>query len=786
MPDSNVPQVTTSGNNELHEGGAVLSALVTGFPKHHQGVANLHTPWPRPPAGLVHVQARLPGSSEVKATTGLFPAGTKTRTVNDLAAVDCVGLDADAADWLSATDPATYKGSKEAKARMHALSVDDPDALNTLLHAHRNVVLSFLHAAGFPAPTRTVHSGYGLHSWWHFDRAVFKSDPDWHTVRAVSGVMIDKVNAWAGFNLFDPAAKDLGTRLLSFPGAYNLKGRAKRLILTSGYSNTVLTVNQVEDWVGIHKSVDPITGRVKKSRPAALSLSERGAVVYCDLATIAMKDGRSLLAWVNDLNPGEERTGCPSPVGETDPASLTLHHEVGSHPWARWVHDFGSGENLVHSDGAGPRTGGGESEDDVLAGIVPPKLIRIPTKPTGDNLPGDAVLDDDPDGVMVGLQPGQANPGVKLRLIENPEDRASEVAASILEARAPQVPDTTTGAYSASLDAMVDEALGMPGHASGAAAAALERFTGLRRSLFCSRAGLWSYGAKNEGDELKGSRLACMSLRCQDCGPTLLAATAGATRAILESVFRLPTERDWDRASWLQWDGVILPDLNDPKTLQRWADGAPHDRHFFTIHTSATTSQTLVFYRRAGGHRPQPSKTKPSQLSARMADAVEYQLPTFRHWLLNAIQTTMESIDPAAWGRAKRVHVISGRAWLVGAITSLRDALLKRKGKPEEDRDPNETRAVSYMPPKEVRAKLEGIGGHTMHQETTTRAIKLGVTVAQHVRIGTGVEAAPVGPMFKVAVRTGTIPTIRRKAARAVVANDRLEGVEWVDVLADT
>lgn len=782
MTSSNVPQLPTSGNNELHEGGATLSALVTGFPKHHQGVANLHTPWPRPPAGLVHVQARLPGSSEVKATTGLFPAGTKTRTVNDLAAVDCVGLDADAADWLSATDPATYKGSKEAKARMHALSVDDPDALNALLHAHRNVVLSFLHAAGFPAPTRTVHSGYGLHLWWHFDRAVFKSDPDWHTVRAVSGVMIDKVNALTGFNLFDPAAKDLGTRLLSFPGAYNLKGRAKRLILVNGYSNTILTVNQVEDWVGIHKTVDPITGRVKKSRPAALSLSERGAVVYCDLATIQMKDGRSLLAWVNDLNPGEERTGCPSPVGETDPASLTLHHEAGSHPWVRWVHDFGSGENLVHSAGAEPRTGGGESEDDVLAGIDGAKLIRTTTKLSTVNLPGDAVVDDDPDGVMVGLQPGQANPGVKLRLIENPEDRASEVAASILVARAPQVPDPTTDAYSASLDAMVDEALGMPGHTSGAAAAALERFTGLRKALFCTRNAMWCYSAKNDGDAVKGSRLACMSLRCPDCGPAVLAATTGATRAILEAVFR--PEGEGLQTAMRHWGAVILPDLKNTQTLERWAKDAPRDRHFLTFHTSATASQTLVFYRRAGEHRPQPSRTKPSELSALMADAVEYQLPTFRNWLINAVQAVMDSIDPATWGTAKRVHVIGGRSWLVSAITSLRDALLKRKVKAEEDRDPNLTQVVSRMTPKEVRAQLEAAVEHPMHQETSVQELKIGVTVAQHVRIGSGNDLLPVGPIFEVLVNGGNITPIGRKKAAA--ATDRLEGVEWVDVLADT
>ena len=697
MPDSNVPQVTTRCNNELHEGGVILSALVTGFPKHHQGVANLHTPWPRPPAGLVHAQARLPGSSEVKATTGLFPAGSKTRTVNDLAAVDCIGLDADAADWLFATNSATYKGPKEAKARMHALSVDDPDALNALLHAHRNVVLSFLHAAGFPAPTRTVHSGYGLHLWWHFDRAVFKSDPDWHTVRAVSGVMIDKVNSLTGFNLFDPAAKDLGTRLLSFPGAYNLKGRTKRLILTNGYSDTVLTVNQVEGWVGIHKTVDPITGKVKKSRPAALASSSRSEVVYRDFATIAMNDGRSLLAWVNDLNPGEERTGCPAPVGRDGKASLTLHREAGDHPWARWVHDFGRAQNLVHSSGVEV-----ESEDDVLVGIDGAKLIRITTKISGVNLPGDAVLDDDPDGVMVGLQSGQANSGVKLRLIENPEDRASEVAASILEAHAPQVPDTTTDAYSASLDAMVDEALGMPGHASGATAAALERFTGLRRALFCTRNAMWCYSAKNDGDAVKGSRLACMSLRCPDCGPAVLAATTGATRAILEAVFR--SEGEGLQTAMRHWGAVILPGLKNTQTLERWAKGAPHDRHYLTIHTSASTSQTLVFYRRAGEHRPQPSKTKPSELSALMADAVEYQLPTFRNWLLNAVQTAMEAIDPAAWGPAKRAHIIGGRGWIVSAITSLRDALLKRKTKSEEDRDPNLTRVVSRMTPKEGRA----------------------------------------------------------------------------------
>ena len=741
------------------EFGVHLSPEVTGFPAWWRKGLGGHTPWPNPPAGLRHVRAT---HDESKATTGLFDLKSEKRDRANLLAVDCIGLDADAADWMVATGQ--YPSTEAAKQVMHRQSDADADALNTALMVHRRVILGLVEAAGYPPPTRIVHSGYGLHLWWHLDSPVWKSNAgDWATMQFVAPMMIAKINETAGWHAMDPAAKDGGTRLLAVPGHNNVKGHAKRRVLISGWSDTRLTIAQVESWIGVRTTIDPINGRVRKTRPGPLQGGARSPIEFVDLASpeYRMPDGRTMLAWIQDLAPGSERVGCPAPGGRDGKNSITLHHESKGHPWEWWAHDFGRDRNLVHMPEPvapqGPRGGLTLIENPDEHEIVPVSLYTTtPHKTNGDNSHPIGILDE----VGPPPEPTKAQPAPTAALIEpSLEDAAAKIAADRL-APAP------TGALTPDeldhlLEQAIAEAIGEPVPPTKPYSTAAVRFGDARKAMVCTRAP-WLHSAKTGDHEALAMRLVCRSRRCPDCAPLLTAAAVGAVEAVLGALFA-------NGAGLLrQWRVLILPNLGEAKTLTRWADAAPRDRHYLTIATQANVTHTFVMYRsnfvdEHGDevHRPKRSKTRPSRLDQLLDEAVEYRVPSMTRWIIQHASKLVESIDVDSWD-AKQIRPIRGRGWLIKTIMMVRNALLGIQPESTE-KDPDRVSIVSHMTPKEVQRLAEETALASTAAEQTTQGTKIGAVIATRVRWGFGADPTPAGTILEGLIHSGAIPKVRSK-----------------------
>ncbi len=735
-----------------------------------------HTPWPEPPRGLRHMLGRM-ADGTLKATTGLFRLDSPKRDREHLAAIDCIGLDADMADWLVATGRATV--TEFAKTYMYRLAGADPAAFAALVGTHRDVVLGSLVAAGIPAPSRIVYSGYGHHLWWHLDRCVMRPDAHaWAVVRASGAAMLGRVNGAAGWPVLDTSAADVGTRLLSIPGEQNRKGAVARTVRLSGWSDTRLTIPMLEQWVGVVTTVDPRTGAVRRSIPIGATPSgAKWPVVYADLGSpeYTMPDGRTLLAWIDDVPAGAMRTGCPAPRGHDGQTSVTLFHDP-AHPWGRWAHHFGGGRrNLVHRPG-----GPDGSIDENIDGI---EIARVGI--TGESNTNANGGDPHQDGILDGLGPS-APPAATVRGVAAVTLRAAELAVADLDAPSVGVASPGDEEHARLLDEMVSDALGEPrSHATRPAVrAAVATVHAAARSLVCLRAP-WMHTARASGDCVHSRRMACFAYRCDDCGPIMRTATASALRAVVEAA-----------VAHGAWQVVIIPDLGDDTRLGRWAAQAPCHRHYVTIRTTPTSSQTIILMR--PGHAPPPSKTKPSRLDRQMAVATVYETPTMAAWLSTHIGQICDAIDPAAWADAgKSCDPIGGQQRLVRVVVDVRDTLLHRGSSSAKNTDPDRVAVVTFAPPREVRAAMDPIAGA---ESTSTRATvpsRIGRVLATAERTtypavavvgpdgaptGATVPGPAAGAIFDGVVRDGVIAPVRRRAG-ARVPEAVPDGIEMIDLV---
>lgn len=280
-------------------------------------------PWPAPPTGLEHaprlvpVDPSTPGSArDLFATTGLFAVGAASHTIRDLRGIDCLGLDADASDWLVHEGRFSQPGlAKVWMAQGGSTEVEE------LLVQHRELVAQVVQEAGFGV-TRMVYSGYGHHVWIHLDRPVLSTDPNFGAVLLGVEAMVDVLNRRAGFKIFDTAAKDAGTRLLRPIGAYNSKRGAHRVTKLAGWSDYRLAVEDLVQVVAAYTGSNgiKIVAKAAGGRPLVTRTGPQGQsggryeVRYVDLATMRTNTGRTYASIAEALQPGHG-VQAPSPEG---------------------------------------------------------------------------------------------------------------------------------------------------------------------------------------------------------------------------------------------------------------------------------------------------------------------------------------------------------------------------------------------------------------------------------------------------------------------------------------
>lgn len=274
-----------------------------------RSTAPVRMPWPEPPAGLCHhvrtimrsgVDPSREGPGEF-VTVALFPVGSATATKDDVAAIDCYGLDADAGDWIAAKRILGYQASTPSTAKMalHRMAGEDPDGLADLLDEHRAVVLEAVAGSGIPFPTVVVDSGYGTHLWWWLDRVVYRTQgPEFVPVLAGQARMARHINLHAGWGLIDDCCTNDrdAARRLRLPGSWNRKTRIHPRRVTEvsrlessriGHRHWAnLCHTSDDDWV-----LDMLTG--EPYRPDGGRRGGRG--VHADFRTMEMSDGHGTL-----------------------------------------------------------------------------------------------------------------------------------------------------------------------------------------------------------------------------------------------------------------------------------------------------------------------------------------------------------------------------------------------------------------------------------------------------------------------------------------------------------
>lgn len=284
-----------------------LSDLDDLFTSH----APVRPPWPVPPAGLHHhvrtimregVDPSREGPGEF-ATVALFAVSSPTARKEDVAAIDCYGLDADAGDWVAAHRILGYSAAtpSTAKMAMHRMAGEDPDGLTELLDEHYSVVLQAIDAAGVPFPTVAVNSGYGTHLWWWLDGPVYRTDPRFDPVLAGQARMARAVNLRAGWTLIDDCCTNDrdAARRLRLPGSWNRKARPypRRVVERHRLEGArigadawaALPVTADSDW-----AIDLLTGERWQPGGVDADRSSR-AGVWVDFRTLRMSDGNGTL-----------------------------------------------------------------------------------------------------------------------------------------------------------------------------------------------------------------------------------------------------------------------------------------------------------------------------------------------------------------------------------------------------------------------------------------------------------------------------------------------------------
>ena len=732
-------------------------------------------PWPECPSDQIgHVETWAGPEAGMKVTTGLMRKddvnalrvkNSKAGLPRDrglgrdmIVALDAIALDADAADWLVGTGVhATTDAAKVAMRSMPGVELDE------LLHRHRNVVLGAVTAAGYPAPSRVVHSGYGVHLWWHLDRVITRHDVNFPAVQAVGRVMVDRINSTVGFDVMDTSAVDVGVRRLAIPGHWNRKGHEPRQIRVSGWSDTKVTTDQVDAWVGTVTRVDPVTGITTRVRPAYLG-GARSPVMYVDLGSpeYTMPDGRTLLAWIGELSPGQQRTGCPAPRGRDGKNSLTLHREAAGHPWPMWVHDFGRSTNLVHAPSV-------DEPDEV------PSLTVID---------GNAVQDVIAPGGMIPLTDSNATrgdshqdgvPAVRVptdRIV----DRASERAVRLMPVDSGP-PDDDYRFDDAFADWISDAVGDSTPSARDIAAGVVDRAASrvkVPRSA-CTRAP-WIHSAESlEARRAVSSRLACMAYRCPDCGPVKMAATIAATQEVVDCILRSPgMGQPW-------WVLREVENAGDDTTLSRWATAAPAHRMFITVQQTRTTSRTFILHR--PGHEIPRSPTRPSKVEVLLRDAPEATSVHSRDAFIARIGDALRAVDIAS-GDKGEINPVRGRGTLVSTIIALRDQILQRERRPRNV--VSGPRFVSYAPPKEVQKAVEQVSmGKVVTDKAegvTNTRIKRDLILRQ--KWGLGSDPMPVGMALDEVFRSGAVRSCSApKGKPTLTVHDGGAEEEWPEGL---
>jgi len=719
-------------------------------------------PWPECASDrLGHVETWAGPEAGAKVTTGLMdrdqvrdlrvrnakagPPADRGLGRDMIVALDSIALDADAADWLVGTG--AHATTDAAKASMRSTPRAE---LDDLLYRHRNVVLSAVMAAGYPAPSRVVHSGYGVHLWWHLDRMISRYDANFPVVQAVGRVMADRINASVGIEVMDTSAVDVGVRRLAIPGRWNRKGNEHRQIRVSGWSDTKVTTDQVDAWVGTVARVDPVSGVTTRVRPAYLG-GARSPAIYADLGApeYTMPDGRTLLAWIDDLTPGQQRTGCPAPRGRDGKNSLTLHREAEGHPWPKWVHDFGRNQNLIHS-GVGTTEGDPTriDENDGLAGIVP----RGITNPNYSNATGDNSRQH---GVPVDRTPKAPQVAVRVAT-DRSVDRAATRAIALMPVEVPPPDDDYR--FEDAFGDWIAEAVGdteARALAEGVTERASARIHGSTR-IPCTRAPWVHSAASTDARTATSTRLACMAYRCPDCGPVKMATTIAAAQEVVDCILRSPGMAD----RW--WVLREVENVGEDKTLQRWASAAPAQRMYLTVQVTRTTSRTFIFHRK--GHGIAPSPTRPSRVEVLLRDAPDVVCPVpdrevpvpARDAYLGRIAEALRAVDITHDSKGE-INPIRGRGSLVSTIIALRDQLLQRERRPKSVSDG--PRFVSYAKPKEVQRAVEHLAGAKVSTDKSegVKNSRIGKDMMLRQRWGLGTDPMPVGMALDEVFRSGAV-----------------------------